>query len=168
MALIGYARVSTVYQNLVRQIEAIGEVGELFIDKASRKDAHRPQLAVLCAYLHEGSNDVVCVKSVDRLDSSRLDLLDLLQELDTKGVKVDFVGALALSASMSSGQFILTVLVAVVEFECELIRECQRERIVLAKVKGKCKRGLELSASQIDEARWLVDQGAQDARSQPA
>lgn len=34
MTLIGYARVSTINQNLDRQIEAIGEVDKLFDDRA--------------------------------------------------------------------------------------------------------------------------------------
>ena len=42
MTLIGFARVSTVEQNLGRQIGAIGEVHRLFGDKSSGKDAHCP------------------------------------------------------------------------------------------------------------------------------
>ncbi len=164
MALIGYACVSTVNQNLDRQIEAIGKVDKLFIDKASGKDTHRPQLDALRAYVREGSNDVVRVKSVDRLARSTLDLLDLLEEFDSKGVKVDFVDAPALSTSTPSGKFTLTVLAAVAEFERELIRERQREGIALAKAKGKYRRGPKLSADQIDEARQLVDEGVPKTR----
>ena len=149
MALIGYVRVSTVDQNLDRQIEAIGEVDKLFVDRASGKDTHRPQLDALRAYVREGSNDIVRVKSVDRLARSTLDLLDLLQEFNTKGVKVDFVDVPALSTSAPSGKFTLTVLAAVAEFERELIRERQREGIALAKAKGKYKRGPKLSPEQI-------------------
>ena len=90
------------------------------------------------AYVREGSNDIVRVKSVDRLARSTLDLLDLLQEFDTKGVKVDFVDVPALSTSTPSGKFTLTVLATVAEFERELIRECQREGIALAKAKTTC------------------------------
>lgn len=116
------------------------------------------------AYVREGSNDIVRVKSVDRLARSTLDLLDLLQEFDTKGVKVDFVDVPALSTSTPSGKFTLTVLATVAEFERELIRECQREGIALAKAKGKYKRWPKLSSEQIEEARRLVSEGAPKTR----
>ena len=164
MARIGYARVSTVDQNLDRQIEAIGEVERLFVDKSSGKDTHRPQLETLRAYVREGSNDVVRVKSVDRLARSTQDLLALLQEFDAKGVSVDFIDSPALSTSAPSGKFMLTVLAAVAEFERELIRERQREGIALAKVKGKYKRRPKLSPEQIEEARRLVDEGVPKTR----
>lgn len=153
---------STVNQNLDRQIEAIGEVDKLFVDKASGKDTYHPQLDALCAYVREGSNDIVRVKSVDRLARSTLDLLDLLQEFDTKGVKVDFVDVPALSTSAPSGKFTLTVLTTVAEFERELIRERQREGIALAK--AKYKRGPKVSLEQIEEARRLVSEGVPKTR----
>ena len=80
MVTIGYVRVSTVDQNLDRQIEAIGTVDKLFVDRASGKDIHRPQLEALRAYVRDGSDDVVRVKSVDRLVRSTQDLLSLFQE----------------------------------------------------------------------------------------
>ncbi|WP_314609068.1 recombinase family protein [Rothia mucilaginosa] len=145
-------------------MEAIGEVDKLFVDRASGKDTYHPQLDALCAYVREGSNDIVRVKSVDRLARSTLDLLDLLQEFDTKGMKVDFVDVPALSTSAPSGKFTLTVLATVAEFEHELIRERQREGIALAKAKGKYKRGPKLSLEQIEEARRLVSEGVPKTR----
>ena len=61
MAAIGYVRISSVDQNPDRQIEAIGDVDKLFIDRASGKDTHRPQLEALRAYVRDGSDDVVKV-----------------------------------------------------------------------------------------------------------
>lgn len=164
MAVIGYVRVSSLDQNLDRQIDAIGEVDRLFVDRSSCKDTHRPQLDALRAYVREGSEDIVRVKSVDRLARSLQDLLALLQELDAKGVRVEFIDAPALSTSTPSGQLSLTVLAAVVEFERELIRERQLEGIALAKAKGKYKRGPKLSPAQIDEARRLVGEGVPKTR----
>ena len=159
MALIGYVRVSTADQNPDRQIEAIGEVDRLFVDHASGKDAHRPQLDAL-----RGSNDVVKVKSVDRLARSTQDLLSLLQEFEAKGVTVDFIDTPALSTSTPSGKFTLTVLAAVAEFERELIKERQREGIALARAKGKYQRGPKLSSEQLEEGRRLIDEGVPKTR----
>ncbi|OTA25515.1 transposase [Alloscardovia macacae] len=164
MAVIGYARVNSVDQNLDRQIEAIGEVDRLFVDKSSGKDAQRPQLDALRAYVREGSNDVVKVKNVDRFARSTQDLLTLLQEFTAKGVSVEFIDTPALSTSTSSGKFMLTVLAAVAKFERELIRERQREGIALAKAHGKYARGPKLSPKQIQEAHRLVDEGVPKTR----
>lgn len=164
MATIGYVRVSTVDQNPDRQIEAIGDVDKLFVDRASGKDTHRPQLDALRAYVRDSSDDVVRVKSVDRLARSTQDLLALLQEFESKGVSVDFVDSPALSTSTPSGKFTLTVLAAVAEFERELIKERQREGIALARAKGKYQRGPKLTPEQIAEARRLVDEGVPKTR----
>lgn len=164
MALIGYVRVSTADQNPDRQIEAIGEVDRLFVDHASGKEAHRPQLDALREYVRDGSSDVVRVKSVDRLARSTPDLLALLQEFEAKGVTVDFIDTPALSTSTPSGKFTLTVLAAVAEFERELIKERQREGIALARAKGKYQRGPKLSPEQLEEGRRLIDEGVPKTR----
>jgi len=165
MVLIGYVRVSTTDQNPDRQIDAIGEVEKLFVDYASGKDTHRPQLDALRAYVRDGSDDVVKVKSVDRLARSTQDLLSLLQEFESKGATVDFIDTPALSTSTPSGKFTLTVLAAVVEFERELIKERQREGIALARAKGKYQRGPKLTPEQITEARRLVNEGVPKTRA---
>lgn len=164
MATIGYVRVSSVDQNPDRQIEAIGTVDKLFMDRASGKDTHRPQLEALRAYVRDGSDDVVKVKSVDRLARSTRDLLALLQEFESKGVSVDFVDSPALSTSTPSGKFALTVLAAVAEFERELIKERQREGIALARAKGKYQRSPKLTPEQIAKARHLVAEGVPKTR----
>ena len=165
MVPIGYVRVSTTDQNPDRQIDAIGEVDKLFVDYASGKDTHRPQLDALRAYVRDGSDDVVKVKSVDRLARSTQDLLSLLQEFESKGATVDFIDTPALSTSTPSGKFTLTVLAAVVEFERELIKERQREGIALARAKGKYQRGPKLTPEQITEARRLVNEGVPKTRA---
>ena len=165
MVLIGYVRVSTTDQNPDRQIDAIGEVDKLFVDYASGKDTHRPQLDALRAYVRDGSDDVVKVKSMDRLARSTQDLLSLLQEFESKGATVDFIDTPALSTSTPSGKFTLTVLAAVVEFERELIKERQREGIALARAKGKYQRGPKLTPEQITEARRLVNEGVPKTRA---
>lgn len=164
MAAIGYVRVSTVDQNPGQQIEAIGTIDKLFINRASGKDTHRPQLEALHAYVRDGSDDVVKVKSVDRLARSTQDLLTLLQEFESKGVGVEFIDAPVLSTDTHSGKFTLTVLAAVAEFEREFIKERQREGIALAKAKGKYQRGLKITPEQIAEGHRLIEQGVPKTR----
>ena len=75
MALIGYARVSTEDQSLDLQRDALMERGceRVFEEKASGKDAERPQLKAMFEYLREV--DTVVVWKLDRLGRSMRDLL---------------------------------------------------------------------------------------------
>lgn len=84
--IVGYVRMSAADQNDARQLAALGEVDELFSEKASGKDiGGRPQLQDLIKYVRKG--DVVRVKSPDRLARSTRDLLDIVERLQEKGVR---------------------------------------------------------------------------------
>lgn len=50
---VGYQRVSTLDQNVERQLEGV-ELDRVFTDKASGKDTKRPQLQAALDYLREG------------------------------------------------------------------------------------------------------------------
>jgi DNA invertase Pin-like site-specific DNA recombinase len=60
---IGYIRVSSLDQQVARQLEGI-ELDQTFTDKASGKDAKRPQLELLLSFVRTG--DIVFVHSMDR------------------------------------------------------------------------------------------------------
>src|SRR3989339_329275 len=85
---IGYIRISTFDQNPARQLEQV-HVDRVFTDKASGKDANRPQLESLLAFVREG--DTVVVHSMDRLARNLDDLRRLVQGLTKIGVRVEFV-----------------------------------------------------------------------------
>ena len=55
---VGYIRVSSVDQNPKRQLDEV-MVHRVFVDKASGKDVHRPQLDQLLAFVREGDTLVV-------------------------------------------------------------------------------------------------------------
>ena len=50
---MGYLRVSTLDQKELRQLEGI-RLDKRFVDKASGKDLHRPELEQLNTYVREG------------------------------------------------------------------------------------------------------------------
>ena len=58
---IGYVRVSSFDQNPERQLEHV-QVDKVFTDKASGKDARRPELETLMSFVREG--DTVVVHSI--------------------------------------------------------------------------------------------------------
>ena len=108
--LVGYIRVSTAEQNTVRQevlMESLG-VEILFIDKASGKNAERPELIRMMEFVRQG--DTIVVEFVSKKES-----------IDT---------------SSPTGKFMLTVFGAVAELERAYILERQKEGIAVAKAKG--------------------------------
>ena len=85
---VGYQRVSTVDQNTDRQLDGV-ELDKVFTDKASGKDANRPELARALEYVREG--DTLVVHSMDRLARNLEDLRRIVRELTGQGVQVEFV-----------------------------------------------------------------------------
>ena len=76
------------------------------------------------------------VHSMDRLARNLDDLRRLVQQLTQRGIRIEFVKeCLSFTAEDSPmANFLLSVMGAFAEFERALIRERQREGIVLAKV----------------------------------
>ena len=138
MALIGYARVSTLEQNEKRQLETFAEmkVDKYFIDKCSGKDAARPQLRALCDYVREG--DTVVVTEYARLARSVRDLLSIIDELTAKSVQLRSVKE-QFDTTTPQGKLMLTIFAGLAEFEREMILQRQREGIDIAKREGKYK-----------------------------
>lgn len=153
--IVGYARVSTLEQNVARQIEALEvECDKIFVEKVSAaKTSNRPQFQEMLRYLREG--DVLQVTSADRLARSTRDLLDIVQSLKDRGVQVEFLDNPALNTDTPQGEFMLTILAAVAQLERSIIRERQAEGIAIARAKGKYDRAPKLSPEQAREVRRL-------------
>ena len=133
---IGYIRVSTEEQNTARQEVLLRELGvdEVFIDKASGKNADRPELTRMMNYVRRG--DTVIVESISRFARNTCDLLDLVEQLTEK--QVEFVSRKeAIDTTTPTGKFMLTVFAAVAELEREYILQRQREGIAIAQKQGK-------------------------------
>jgi len=87
---LGYARVSTVKQDLERQIEALGEAGiareRIYVDKKSGATVDRQGLRAVVEYAREG--DVIVVHTLDRLGRTVRDTLNMIHELSERGIGV--------------------------------------------------------------------------------
>ena len=160
----GYIRVSTFEQNTDRQLEGI-HLDKVFTDKASGKDAKRPELELLIQYVREG--DTVVVHSMDRLARNLDDLRKIVQELTGRGIRIQFVKENLTFTGEDSpmANLMLSVMVAFAEFERALIRERQREGIALAKERGAYRgRKRSLSDRDIAEVRRRVAAGEKKAK----
>lgn len=134
---VGYVRVSTREQNTIRQEILMKELGveKVFTDKASGKSrVARPNLEAMMNFVREG--DIVIVESFSRFARSTKDLLNLVEELDKKGVK--FVSQKEqLDTTTPQGKFMMTVFAALAELERETTLQRQKEGIAAAQMEGK-------------------------------
>ena len=163
---IGYIRVSTFDQNPERQLDTV-TVDRTFIDKASGKDTQRPELEALMAFTRTG--DTVVVHSMDRLARNLDDLRRIVQGLTQRGVCIEFVKEhLSFTGEDSPmANLMLSVMGAFAEFERALIRERQREGIVLAKQRGAYQ-GRKKSLSDLKISELLQRLKAGDKKAQVA
>lgn len=87
---LGYVRVSTVKQDLDRQIDALEQTGiprdRIYLDKKSGATTDRPGLRGVLAYAREG--DVIVVHTLDRLGRTVRDTLNLIHDLTERGIGV--------------------------------------------------------------------------------
>lgn len=159
MAKVLYARVSTEEQKLDRQTVNADEYDKVFEDKASGKDTNRPGLQAMLAYVRAG--DVLEVESFSRLARNTKDLLEIVEKLNSKGVK--FISKKEnIDTSTPAGSFMLTVFAALYEFERANIKQRQREGIEIAKAKGayKGRKAIEVDSCKFETVyrSWKRDE----------
>lgn len=136
MSRIGYARVSTIDQDLDTQIdklkaEGCGIIRSEKVSGASRDG--RAELATIIDFLRPG--DELVVTRLDRLGRDTRDVLNLIHECEQKGAFVTVLDP-HVSTRGELGHIVLTVLGMVAQMERRFIKERQREGIDKAKRNG--------------------------------
>jgi len=131
---IGYARVSTREQEGSLQgqnaVLAAAGCGKIFHDRMSGARADRPGLAQALNYLRDGE-DVLVVARLDRLGRSLPDALRTVQQLAEHKIGLEALDV-KLDTSTASGKMMLTLLLALAEWERDLLRERTREGVARA------------------------------------
>ena len=136
MPLYGYARVSSLDQDLTLQEETLRAAGCHVVRAEKRSGAGREgrtELRLLLDFLHEG--DTLVVTRVDRLARSVKDLQDIVHELKAKGVALKATEQ-PVDTGSAAGKAFLDMLAVFAEFETNLRRERQLEGIRAAKARG--------------------------------
>lgn len=137
---VAYVRVSTVEQNESRQVEALEKynIEKWFTEKVSAKDTNRPELQAMLEFVRQG--DTIFIHEFSRLARSTKDLLDIIEQLNAKGVEL-VSNKENLDTSTPTGKLLVTMIAAIAEFERQQLLERQREGIAIAKREGKFKGG---------------------------
>ena len=159
MALVGYARVSSVGQSLEVQEAKLVSAGceEIFKEKRSGLDTVRPKLAECLRYLRKG--DTLVISRIDRLARSAEHLLSLVGDLEAKGVTLKVLDQ-SIDTSDAAGRAFLGMLAVFAQFETDIRRERQMDGIAKAREKGvKFGRKPALSPDQQAEANRMRAEG---------
>ena len=140
MANIGYIRVSSESQNTARQEELFNhlKMNKIFKEKVSGKNIKdRPELQKMMEYVREG--DTVIVESISRFGRSLMDLLNLIEQLNEKGVQFKSLKEGDIDTTTPTGKLVFSIFSSLAEFERETIKQRQAEGIAIAKANGKYK-----------------------------
>lgn len=133
MAKVGYARVSTVGQNLDVQLDRLSDCDKIFQEKKSGASDTRPQLKTCLDYLREG--DVLIITRLDRLARSTLHLCQIADTLQEKDVALQVLDQ-NINTADATGRLLFNMLGAIGQFETEIRAERQMEGIAKAKERG--------------------------------
>lgn len=141
--LIGYARVSKAdgSQNLDLQRDALRKAGvnprRIYEDTVSGKKDERPGLDACLKALRPG--DHLIVWKIDRLGRSLTHLVNLIEELQQKGIGLKVLSGQGanIDTTTPSGKLIFGIFAALAEFEHELISERTRAGLAAARARGR-------------------------------
>lgn len=155
---LGYARVSTLDQDLASQILRLEAAGaaRTFEDVVSGKVFDRPGLTALLDYARPG--DALMVVRLDRLGRSLRELLDTVERLKERGVALVSLEEKIDTAS-AAGELVFHVFGAIAQFERRLIAERTRDGIAAARAEGRKPGRPALDREKLQAALTLVRAG---------
>jgi len=135
--IFGYARVSTLEQNLDRQLDQLKENGaeEIIQEKITGTKADRPQLNRLLDKIREG--DTILVSDLTRLSRSTKDLFNLVDKIEKKGANIKSLKESWLDTTTPQGKLMFTFMAGISQFERDLISQRTIEGLAAARARGK-------------------------------
>ena len=159
--IVGYARTSTVeqvagYEAQLAELRAAG-CTKIYKEQVSSVDiAARAEFASALEFVRDG--DVLVVTKLDRLARSMAHLMQIIAELEAKGVSLRILG-LGVDTATPTGKLILTVMGGIAQFEREIMLERQREGIAKAKADGRFKGRKPTARAKSDDIKALRASG---------
>ncbi|GEM01988.1 Site-specific DNA recombinase [Halolactibacillus halophilus] len=152
----GYARVSTLQQDLKGQIKQLENENcdKIYKDKFTGTEKDRPAFNQLLSDLSSG--DTLIVTKLDRFARSTVDGIQTIRELFDKGIKVHVLN-MGLVEDTPTGRLIFNIMTSFAEFERDMIVERTQEGKTLAREREGFREGRpkKYSKKQIDHALEL-------------
>jgi DNA invertase Pin-like site-specific DNA recombinase len=159
---IGYARVSSVGQNLDSQLDSLqkAECGKIFTDKMTGSRMDRPGWDQLMEYIRPG--DTLIVTELSRMTRSLLNLLETTQILERR--QVNFVSLREnIDTTTATGRCFLSMMGAIHQMERELKAERAASGRASARARGKTGGRPRTDIAKLENARILYENSGQTA-----
>ena len=155
MTRIGYARVSTLDQNLDSQLDELKKAGctKIFQEKASSVKK-RQEFEKCLDYLREG--DTLVVWKLDRLGRTTKKLLELIDDLKDRGINLQII-TLGVDTSTAAGRLFFTMMAGLAEMERELIRERTNAGLQAARSRGRLGGRKQINPDTLHRAYMMYD-----------
>ena len=134
--VVGYARVSTDDQDMIRQTHQLRAAGceKIFQETMSGTKKHRPQMNAMLDFIRE--DDVVVVCELTRISRSTKDLFELVEKIEGKGAKIKSLKENWVDTTTAHGKLLFTMFAGLAQFERDLISERTRETLAAKKAAG--------------------------------
>ncbi|MGG1630068.1 recombinase family protein [Rossellomorea sp. NRS-1567] len=154
----GYARVSTVSQDLESQIQTLKAEGceIIFSEKFTGTKSERPKFQELLTLLSEG--DTLIVTKMDRFARSTSDAIETVKKLFKKGVRVHVLN-MGIVEDTPTGRLIFNIMSSFAEFERDMIVERTQEGKAIARQKENFREGRpnKYGKKKIEHALMLLE-----------
>ncbi|MFJ7557768.1 recombinase family protein [Bacillus thuringiensis] len=153
----GYARVSTLNQDLESQIQMLEKEGckKIYSEKFTGTKFDRPKFQQLLSVLENG--DTLVVTKLDRFARSAENAIQTIKMLFEKGVKVHVIN-MGVVEDTPTGRLMFNIMSAFAEFERDMIVERTQEGKAIARLNPNFKEGRpkKYNKEQIEHALDLL------------
>lgn len=154
----GYARVSTVGQDLEAQVSTLTAEGcdKVYSEKFTGTKVDRPEFQAMLDTVQSG--DTIVVTKLDRFARSAGDAISIVRNLFERNIKVHILN-MGLIENTPTGRLIFTIMSGFAEFERDMIVERTQEGKAIAKLREDFREGRpnKYSKKQVDHALGLLE-----------
>jgi DNA invertase Pin-like site-specific DNA recombinase len=159
---IGYARVSSVGQNLDSQMDALHQAGctKIFTDKLTGSRMERPGWAQLLEYIRP--EDILVVTELSRMTRSLLDLLETTKILEQRQIHLLSLRE-NIDTTTATGRCFLSMMGAIHQMERELRSERANAGRASAKARGRTGGRPRTDVAKLENARILYENSGKTA-----
>lgn len=155
---IAYARVSTNQQDLARQLDMLESYGydKLIEEKFTGTTKNREGLQELLKWVQAG--DTIVVESISRLGRNTLDILQMVEDFDKRGI--NFVSLKEnIDGTTPSGKAMVGMFAVMAQLERDLLVQRVQEGLTASKKRGKVLGRPKADANKVTQALNMHESG---------
>ena len=155
--IMGYCRVSTQGQDLLKQIEQLKNAGceKIFQEKITGTKLERPELNRMLDQLREGDTVVIC--DLTRLGRSTKDLFKLVEIIEEKGANIKSLKESWMDTTTAQGKLMFTIFSGISQFERDMISIRTKESLAVSRARGRVGGRPKKEKYKIDTAIKMYD-----------